>query len=613
MLGLQKKSDNNRMNRRNSDDRRSFCCPVSNLGKIVLIATIFSFSAMTAEAQLLDWISSRGGKSRRPAAVASEKQSEGLSVIQTNQHQDAAISGNNLDSYKFAQSHWTHSKNKLQKACRAISSKYNDAATRDILQKLFVVNTQLFRENIKNSALAVKEIKAANENIRHGLTSLSRIVTAPGQETLEALEKVADQVFAANVSQSLLVKKYLTGSELIILMGQSAYETLELIPSLSQPGLDLFVDMSKQLMRMTQSNGEAFKGLLLNAQTSTEVVANGIQGIKRTVRETLRFSDHFAIKQFPLINLPTPTREKIFNQLNALANSVKGVENTIAIGDSQVRNNSQQFTHLTSGFVDKAEESLRYQNNQNADRPLEQISAYARNQVSGLFLRIKEDVGQMRAEMAKAARPINGNTPPSVKFESQNEYASRRTMSVADDKLPLFLLGSKGRPGQISPKQSEGLIVPQEMAKTEVRKTVVDTMEGFEPLKDNNTQVLYSEKFGSSDEYDLAQSEVNLLSQELGSDFFFGKTGDNLSKSSLMARGGPDMPDFGEDDEEHFNISGSTSGYDESDSMHLSYGNLAESAEPEMELLRFDSLSAADSGELMPLMRLDSGALSFDE
>jgi hypothetical protein len=69
---------------------------------------------------------------------------------------------------------------------------------------------------------------------------------------------------------------------------------------------------------MTKSNSEAFKGLMLNILSSSEQIESGLNSIKTNVRETLRFSDHFAIKQFPLINLPAPSREKIFVRLNSL-------------------------------------------------------------------------------------------------------------------------------------------------------------------------------------------------------------------------------------------------------------------------------------------------------
>lgn len=596
-------------------------------GRGVLMAMLLA-TVMPAEAQVMEWLSSRSGKSKKAATTEVRVVAPARNAMTA--AEDQKIVGNNLDSFKFAQSHWTSSKDRLEKACRAVSSRYNDNGIRDMLQKLYVIDTQLFRENIRNSALAVNEVKRANESIRQGIVDLNRIITAPGQETLAALEAAVDKVGSANVSQTLLVKKYLTGAEKTIQMAQASYETLELIPSLSVSGLDLLVQMSKQLMRMTQSNSEAFKGLLLNVQTGTEQVSSGLDNIRKTVRETLRFSDHFAIKQFPLVNLPAPTREKVYIQLNTLANSVRGVENTVSIGDSQVRNNAQQFTHLISGYVAKAAESLKYMPANGNEKPLEQISSYARNQVSGLFLRIKEDISSMRTDMAKAARPVAGNLPPAVKFESREDFAARKAVAASSDKLPLFLLGGgRQNTAKATEKQSEGLIVPDGMialsspehmsrkssgtavrpaAKNRAVDLMTDEVEisALLPNKSSgNTQVLYQEKPAVDSGFDFVQSELNILNQELGGDFFFGSSGEN-SKSSLMARGGDDMPSFGLDDE---------TGEDSADgSMQMSYGGSDSYSEPEIELLRIDADNASgDYNENMPMMKFDGDIFNLED
>lgn len=594
----------------------------SSLARAILLAVVLASATMPVEASAMDWLTSATSRNKKsqPTAVARSVNvvTDGSSIL------EEKIVGNDLDSYKFAQSHWTSSKKNLEKACRAISSYHNDAAVRDMLQKLFVIDTQLFRENIKNSALLVNEIKVANQNIRQGLTGLTRIVTAPGQETLDALEKNVDQLSGANVTQSLLVKKYLAGAERTIMMAQASYETLELIPSLSLTGLDMLVQMSKQLMRMTQSNSEAFKGLLLNVQTSSEQIGNGLENIKKTVRETLRFSDHFAIKQFPLINLPAPTREKIYVQLNALANNVRGVDNTIAIGDSQARNNAQQFTHLISGFVAKAAESLRYQSPGSAEKALEQISTYARNQVSGLFLRVKEDITQMRQEMAKASRPTVGNMPPKVNFESRDDFAARQATSVSKQKLPLFLLGggqvAAAAANQKTSPANTGMIPLQPSAPAVASRFSTPTAKDADfgeieisslmPRANATTQILYQEKAmtGINDQ-DLMQSEVNILSKELGSDFFFGSEGDNLSRSSLMAQGGADMPTFGEEDDDELQLDDngqSNSG------MRMSYSNLEDNGEPRIEMMKLDSSSAEGDDELINMLRFDGEMLDFE-
>ncbi len=602
---------------RSPADANNTSRPVMGPGQVrktaMLAAFFAAISLCRADASALDWLKSNQKVSKpRSARVETTDSAQ----IQLSSFEQKTVSGDNLDPYQFAQSHFTSSRSRLEKACRAISSRYNDAAVRDILQKLFVIDTQLFKENIKISALSIKEIVTVNDSVGQGIQDLNRVITAPGQETLENLDKSIDQVGAANLSQSLLVKKYLAGAERTILMAQAGYETLELIPSLSVTSLDMLVQMSKQLMRMTQSNSEAFKGLLLNVQSSTEMVSSGLENIKKTVRETLRFSDHFAVKQFPLINLPAPSREKIFVQLTSIANSVKGVENTIAIGDSQVRNTAQQFTHLTGGFVAKAAESLKYQTQENGEKALEQISTYARNQVSGLFLRIKEDIGQMRTEMARASRPSTANLPPAVNFESRDEYASRRAQGASSQKLPLFLLGGVGGPGagESSGNDQMPAITRSSAADSEpgmndgfIALNKPATTKRAVPAKAVSTQILYDEDSFSADESGLEQPEMNILSQELGSDFFFGSEGDNQSAGSIMAKGAA-MPSFGEDDEESF--TDEPGGGD----MKMSYGNLNDSGEPEIEMLRLDSDSDGnDAGDLIPMMRYDSEILSLEE
>lgn len=599
--------------------------------RATLLAAFFAAAfASGAEASALDWLNSNTKVSRprqTKARVSADQQ-----VVQLTGLEQKGLTGSNLDSYQFAQSHFGNSRSKLESACRAISSRYNDAAVRDILQKLFVIDTQLFKEAIKNSALAVKEILTVNDGLGQGIQDLNRIVTAPGQETLDQLDKTVDKVGAANLSQSLLVKKYMAGAERTIQLAQSAYETLELIPSLSTPGLDMMVQMSKQLMRMTQSNAEAFKGLLLNIQSSNELISSGLENIKKTVRETLRFSDHFAVKQFPLINLPAPSREKIFVQLTSLANSIKGTENTVTIGDSQVRNTAQQFTHLISGFLAKAGESLKYQSQAGVEKAPEQISTYARNQVSGLFLRVKEDISLMRTEMAKASRPNARNLPPAVNFESRDEYASRNAQRASSQKLPLFLLGNgSGSDSQTAPAgngdsransrsglpNSDDLLIGG--AKPSARAANASGLDGFIALNTGNraakkpvapksgtTQVLFSENSFSDDETGLMQPEMNILTKELGSDFFFGESGENQSAGSLMAQGS-ETDSFEEDDTGPLP--------DESEhGMQMSYDNLSSGGEPEIEMLKFESVSdTGDSSDLLPMMRYDSEVLDLEE
>lgn len=587
--------------------------------RIALLAAFFAATGtLTANAALF------GSSKHNNRTNSKEQPVETVQVKINNFQPQRNINGSNMDSYKFAQTHYGQSKSKLEQICRAISSRYNDSSARDILQKIFVVDTQLYMENIKNSALSVGEILQTSNAIGQGLQDLRQIITSPGQQTLEALDKAIDSVRAANTKQLLLSQKYLSGLESLIAMAQASYETYELIPSLSMNELDLFVQASKQLMNNVKSHGESFKGLVLNIKSSSEQIDNGLSSIKQTVKETLRFSDHFAIKQFPLINLPAPSREKIFVQINSLANTVKGVDNTLSIGDSQVRNSSQQFTHLISSFVDKSAESMKYQKQDFYEKAQTQISSYARNQVCGLYARIKEDMGNMRSDMAKASR---ASTVPVVNMESKSEYAARKAKSAAETTLPLFLLGGA--------KSSQGASVASAKATAKSSnsfesKSGFDVTDGFMAMESSNkmandsslkdfsemsdakgeTTVLFSEKdFASAptDDSGFITSEMNILQQELGSDFFFGDSGENISGSSLMAQGDEDLPNYGASNDY---ASGSS---DDSAEMQISYGNL-DGSDDSIEMMRFDSNSLdQENEELIPMMKYDSDVLNFDE
>lgn len=590
--------------------------------KIALLAAFFAaFTTVSADAALF-------GNSKSSKNTNKQQERETVQVrIDNNQFQQRNITGSNMDAYKFAQTHFGQSKAKLEQICRAISSRHNDNSARDILQKIFVVDTQIYMNNIKNTALAVSEVLKANTATSQGLQDLKQIIMSPGNQTLEALDKTIDKVRSINATQLLTSQKYLACLESMISMAKASYETYELIPSLNIPELDMFVQASKQLMTNVRSHSESFKGLVLNIKSSSEQIDSGLTGVKQTIKETLRFSDHFAIKQFPLINLPAPSREKIFVQVNSLANTVKGVDNTVSIGDSQVRNASQQFTHLVSAFVDKSAESMKYSKNDFGEKAQEQISSYARNQVCGLFARIKEDMGAMRTEMAAAGK-ANGNLQPVVNMESRSEYIARKAKSVAEDKLPLFLLGGKGNssPAMVSTKTSQPLIRPNTVDSFGGSNDNFDIPDGFLamdskpkqkskmsdfanlPNNDNSTSSLFDENDFASvkgNDSEFMTSEMNILQQELGSDFFFGdNNGENISGDSLLAKNTDgDLPNYGVED------------YGDGDSaeMQVSYGNL-EKGEPEVEMMRFDSTSLNESDdELLPMMKYNSDVLNFDE
>ncbi|MBR4571724.1 MAG: hypothetical protein IKO19_13780, partial [Candidatus Riflebacteria bacterium] len=575
--------------------------------KIALLAAFFAtFATVSANAGLFG--SNKNSKNNNN----NSNQDRGIVQIQLNDFQQRNINGTNLDAYKFAQSHYGQSKAKLEQICRAISSRYNDNSARDILQKIYVIDTQIYMQNIKNSALSVSEVLKSNNAVGQGLSDLKQIIMSPGQSTLETLDKKIDQVRAINAAQLLTSQKYLACLENMTEMARASYETYEIIPSLNMNELDLFVQASKQLMTNIRSHSESFKGLVLNIKSSSEQIDSGLTGIKQTIKETLRFSDHFAIKQFPLINLPQPSREKIYVQINSLSNTVKGVDNTVSIGDSQVRNAAQQFTHLVSAFVDKSSESMKYQKTDFTEKAQTQISTYARNQVCGLFVRIKEDMGTMRTEMAQAGK-ANGNLQPIVNMESRSEYIARKAKSAAEDKLPLFLLGGKGgnNTPMVTAKQSQPLMKPSNDSFSS--GSSFDVPEGFMAMDSNNRKnsnnnmsfdkpkssnifedsEMFNEKdFASinSNDSEFMTSEMNILQQELGADFFFGGSGENISGDSILASSDEDLPSYGVDEEY------SSAGSKDSAEMQVSYDNLESGSEPEIEMMRFDS-SSLDSDD----------------
>ncbi len=629
-------------NLKNTDDYKSRLLLFGGTaGKIALLAVFFaSFTTFSSNAALFS--SNRNSKNTSTNSSKQSNLNEPRTYqVKINDFQQRNINGSNLDAYRFAQNHFGQSKAKLEQTCRAISSRYNDSSARDILQKIYVIDTQIYMQNIKNSALSVSEILKTNTSISQGLQDLKQIIMSPGQQTLETLDKTIDQVRAINATQLLTSQKYLSCLDSMTEMSQASYETYEIIPSLNMTELDLFVQASKQLMTNIRSHSESFKGLILNVKSSSEQIDSGLSSIKQTIRETLRFSDHFAIKQFPLINLPQPSREKIFVQINSLANTIKGIDNTVSIGDSQVRNSAQQFTHLISAFVDKSTESMKYRKDDFSEKAQTQISTYARNQVCGLFVRIKEDMGNMRTEMAQAGK-ANGNLQPVINMESRSEYVARKAKSAAEDKLPLFLLGGKNgdKKQMLTTKTSQPLIRPSSnnfntgFDNSESSFNNYEVPEGFMAMNTNSgskgksknntntnsfkpqkTEFADSEMFSDEDfasvkgnDSGFMTSEMNILQEELGNDFFFGNSGENISKSSILASSDEDLPSFGIDDDY------ASIGSDDTSSMQLSYDTLSNENEPEVEMMRFDSSSLDEQEEdMIPMMKYDSEVFNLDE
>ncbi len=125
-----------------------------------------------------------------------------------------------------------------------------------------------------------------------------------------------------------------------------------------------------------------------------------------------------------------------------------------------------------------------------------------------------------------------------------------------------------------------------------------------------NSEMFNEKDFASikGNDSEFMTSEMNILQQELGADFFFGGSGENISGDSILASSDEDLPSYGVDEEYASNNS------NDSAEMQVSYGNLESGSEPEIEMMRFDSSSLDDENdESISMMRYDSDVFSLDE
>ncbi|MFZ2960438.1 MAG: hypothetical protein WA705_26465 [Candidatus Ozemobacteraceae bacterium] len=503
---------------------------------LFMAAALLLSSLPTAEAGALNWLSGRrserhegkeasrssssGSSSPSSSSTASSVSAEKLPAFFAGEG-DAEVTGRNLDLMKFVESHWSHSRKNLETVTRGIDSKIQLKKCSDITRKLCIIITQDARESLKDSAAGLTALSQGNRVLESLLNELSRIITAPNQETLAGLETAIGRARAANDGQARIARSYLASAEGLIGLGNESYSTLELIPALSVGPLDLYVQGGKTLMKQIQSNSESMKGLLLNVQTCCEQLSAGFDMMGNTVKSTLRFSDHFAYRQFPLVNLPVPSREKLFSQLATLKNTMKGVDNTLDIGTSQVKNAAQQFTHLMENLTTKIRDTLQYQTAVDmASGNLPQISGYAQNQINGLFQRTKESLSEKRLAMAKGARSDgNSSAPPRIALESGEEIASRASQRSSSGKLPLFLLGGKNG----NSDKSSGMMRASAGSSRSSDSSGFSRSSGFSDSLDSSssgkTMVLYSEQDRNDpipSEIGLRPEEADILQKELG-------------------------------------------------------------------------------------------------
>ncbi|MBF0500573.1 MAG: hypothetical protein HQM09_10615 [Candidatus Riflebacteria bacterium] len=481
-------------------------------GSLVLAAVMILSSLPSVEAGALSWLSGKlsdRGENHAKSSISSNSSDSSASSEKVPSffagEPEADVTGRNLDLMKFVESHWVHARKNLEAVTNGIDSKIQMKKCSDITRKLFVIITQDARESLKTAGAGLTGLNQGNRVLDGLLNEISRIVTAPNQETLAGLEAALGRARAANDGQVRITRSYLAAADGLMGLGNESYSTLELIPTLSIGPLDLYVLGGKTLMKQIQSNAEAMKGLLLNVQNSCEQMAAGLEMMSTTLKSTLRFSDHFAYRQFPLVNLPVPSREKLFSQIGTLKNTMKGVDNTIEIGTSQTKNAAQQFSNLMENMTTKIRDTLQYQTAVDmASGNLPQISGYAQNQVNGLYQRTKESLSETRLAMAKGARSDgNSSTPPRIALESGAEASARAAQRTSSERLPLFLLGGKNAaPEKIAGNTSAG---------------TSSSRESSDSSSAGKTMVLYSENEESiPSDGGLRPEEAAILQKELG-------------------------------------------------------------------------------------------------
>lgn len=613
--------------------------PVLRWITVFVLSGVFSsiFPAV-ARAGAMDWLRGKQGKNVK---VEAERDTPTPVVnLLSADHDKGSVpdffrvdegldrTGKGLPIMKFAEVHWEQSKRLLEESVRLTTAKMNDRRGSEILRKLCVVNLQLLRVSLKEEAQGLATLEAGNHNLQTLLDELNRIITAPRQETMENLENGIAKVEAANREQLQIAQRGLQTAEELIEIGKEGYQTLELIPSLSLPCFDLFVGASKRMMKQIQSANEAWKGFLLNMLNADEQVAIGLETARTTVKTTLKYSDHFAFRQFPLINLPVPSREKLFRQVGQLRNLIKGNDNTVVIGDSHLRNAAQQMSHLFQAMQGKVKDSLKYEAQVDmTSGNLPQISLYALNQVSGLFQRVKEQLAALSRDTRQQA--TTAAALPKIAMESAAENQMRKSREAAQQQLPLFLLGGRRQeiarssvPVRVPAKQPAPLIAPENSG-----------FSGHSGQGGQNETLgrsgrgggRGSDSGGSGHTLDFRQEELDLLGKEFGDSlarylpvFNVPSTGET---SALRSNGGSIDGRPGDDNDEFI-----LPPEDESDSYGDAFVNDATGLEDfsvaltserlppprilqdePMELLRLEPMGehTGRSSELLPLLRLD--------
>lgn len=550
----------------------------------------------TAFAGAMDWLTHKRPEARTSAAPKIVPEKGGTAAdLPTFFKSEAApdITGNSLPLIKFVESHWVNARKNLELVTKSIAGKIPARRCTDISEKLFAIDMQIVKECLKNSASGIEKLTAAAKNLQALTEELNRIVTAPREETMENLEKSIERIRVSNEQLFKLAKAITSGSDSLIKISGETYQTLELIPLLSISPIDFYVQGSKQIMKQVRSDNEALKGMLLNVQSSCEQTLSGVELMVSTLKSTLRYSDHFAFKQYPLINLPVPSREKLFSQLGALQNVVKGVDNTLSIGNSHVKNSAQQFSHGFDGLTAKIRDSLQYLTAVDVSAGnLPQISVYAQNQISGLYQRTKDGLAEMKMDIAKVTRSSTMGGAPQVTLETGDDTMSRRASAVADSRLPLFLLGGKPETGKAAP---------------------VARNQGAVRSPSPEVTVLFSEKKSAEPlPGGFRSEEMDILQKELGPNTPVMRS--SVPKPMLSEGDLLDLPRGARSNEnemlQSFNpmpsFPAGRLGDAREDGDQMAKSEFDPSLDKsELEMLPIDSSATQESGDLIPMLRMD--------
>lgn len=496
-------------------------CSSIMTGALILAAIVLM--PIPSEASAFGWLRSRKGSGSSTKQAQSSPEpvivttAEGRpDFFQTEQRED--LSGRGMAPLEFAQTHWDHARTTLEKAVKQVMARINDRNINEICTRLYTIDTQIYRRALRTSAQAITELGESNRSINSAIDELNRLITAPRQETLSNLEAVIERLGSLNRTRIQQTRAFLSGAEALIRLGSEGFQTLELIPSMTIVPLDTLFDTSKKLLQQIRSSNEALKGFLLNVETSSDQINATLTLMTETLKSTLKFSDHFAFRQFPLINLPVPTRERLFSHTGTLRNISKAVANTLTIADSNMRNFSQQVTHLVQTGSEKMIDSLKYyQPIDFSAGSLPQMLLYAANQVSGLFTRLRDGIAEIEAEMARLrTAPINAGSPR-IAIEV-TPASPHRNAAVAADRLPLFLLGKGGSPDRAQ-SQDAAPITGARRAGPEVTVAQAQFMPIPKPAASVGNRGKSAAPANAQGTVVLRPDELNLLEREFGDAF----------------------------------------------------------------------------------------------